>query len=827
MPSDDPTPSPFPPPLPVPAVAVPPTPPPYVPAPPGYGLPPPHTPIVPPHTTGFRWIVAAVVLLVAITLGTAGWMIFKARYIATLDPRVELSLEEKNRGVAAAFASPPVGAGTPQYAPIKSLLDAFQRATHQGSTVQLTPLCDGQRLFQEVERQGAYGELTYQQRRDNVKSIGATFTAGIVKHGGTLVWDRYQICQIQLTDGGDEALVSIRAYPAGGGVYKSRWWLYKRSGHWRIYDTESVESCNRRSTLYAASIGGFGSPSPNWNQAYQNATPAVAALNSGKMPQAEQFLQKMDGTTFPPPYEAFRWLDWADLRIGQHRYREALAFCDKAESSLPGMPQLDRMRAQCFNDLQEYDHAVASGLRFEAAVGPDGMGDELLGIAYDGLSRTEEAASAFRRALDVEPQRGYCLWALARDMGSGKLRGDDAQWTSELTTRFAQTPNPHVLFLAAAPGLDDAKTLHAFELLNAAYRRNNAGDPWLHYYEAEDKSRHKQYKEAAAILKGLLNQGENANESATFLSHFVTTSVLAGEAVEAYEAAADRRAVFRSLAGQMLWKKETAPLQRLIDVHVKQCPDDAWAHYYQAKLHEKAGKPDAAEREFALATANAATLSEADGRSARETIRSAYVRARSQAGRGLSAYADIGPKKPTFDQLAWHFSAENEADNLEQLIRARRADAASDADLPLWEAEVNFERKQYAQAAARLRSLAVARPASFKADEDGPSHWEDLLARSLLRANRLPEALAEARIVAQRDKDFRYLAAAEALSGHVSAAEKALDQCLEDGSDPEDLYDDDDLGPILKTPPFAAWRLKNPMPAKRPATTLPSDADDD
>jgi hypothetical protein len=54
-----------------------------------------------------------------------------------------------------------------------------------------------------------------------------------------------------------------------------------------------------------------------------------------------------------------------------------------------------------------------------------------------------------------------------------------------------------------------------------------------------------------------------------------------------------------------------------------------------------------------------------------------------------------------------------------------------------------------------------------------------------------------------------YLAIVEAAANHPAEAERAVQECLESGMNPADLNGDEDLGPLLNAPQFAALRKKH------------------
>src|SRR5262249_29219799 len=147
----------------------------------------------------------------------------------------------------------------------------------------------------------------------------------------------------------------------------------------------------------------------------------------------------------------------------------------------------------------------------------------------------------------------------------------------------------------------------------------------------------------------------------------------------------------------------------------------------------------------------------------REEFRSRRVHTLFEEGKGLAAYENIGPRKATFDQLALlAFYAEN-GKLLEALVDAHRKADPHDKDLPGWEAEVHWLKKEYAKVALvltehRQEVLAKSQP---------QWRFKDRLVRSLVRLKRLDEALKEYKAL-KEDSDPLYAAIILAMAGDVA-----------------------------------------------------------
>src|SRR5205823_6859541 len=131
---------------------------------------------------------------------------------------------------------------------------------------------------------------------------------------------------------------------------------------------------------------------------------------------------------------------------------------------------------------------------------------------------------------------------------------------------------------------------------------------------------------------------------------------------------------------------------------------------------------------------------------ARERILSRRVFVRCQAGKGLSAYDDIGPRGATFDQLAGWFAQGREGKRLAALVAAHRRNEPGDPKLPLWEAEAAWLAQDHA---AAVRLLQKHRDGVF-ADPANRFKFAHRLLHGLANFGRLDEFRKEAEALVRR-----------------------------------------------------------------------------
>jgi hypothetical protein len=175
----------------------------------------------------------------------------------------------------------------------------------------------------------------------------------------------------------------------------------------------------------------------------------------------------------------------------------------------------------------------------------------------------------------------------------------------------------------------------------------------------------------------------------------------------------------------------------------------------------------------------------------------------------LTAYAEIGPRKATFDQMANSFSHGRKPEELGNLLAAHRAQEPGDADLPFWQAEYHWLRGEYADAAAILNAHK-----EYATKEQLGSWYAQRLVRSLVRAKRLDEAKRALETLPATVRPPLLPAVLAAVRGDVAETGRLLEEQVKTGYHPDLFYYDEDLGPALRSEAFRALRQKYPEPAQ-------------
>ena len=283
---------------------------------------------------------------------------------------------------------------------------------------------------------------------------------------------------------------------------------------------------------------------------------------------------------------------------------------------------------------------------------------------------------------------------------------------------------------------------------------------------------------------------------------------------EAYLAAASPREGFEAVAEHLVGKGDAAALRELIARHRQGHGTDPKVHYFEGEAEELSAGYDQAMEAFSRGL----DLAPAEDR---ESYRSRAVAAAFYADKAMHAYHRFGQgsdREPTFRQLATLSADNDELELLSSLLDRYRVDAPGDTALARWDAELCFRRGEYA---AALDLLARHKEALLKDESNTAAYW-DRRVRCLVRLKRFSEAVPEAEAQAGRGEGAMTLVAlAHAAAGNAGRAMAALDRHVagdEDGSAAQALYEDEDLGPLLRSGLLRAWRERHPPPSSRPAT---------
>ncbi len=188
-----------------------------------------------------------------------------------------------------------------------------------------------------------------------------------------------------------------------------------------------------------------------------------------------------------------------------------------------------------------------------------------------------------------------------------------------------------------------------------------------------------------------------------------------------------------------------------------------------------------------------------------------YLDVMHELEKGLSGYRRLADRDRGFGFacLARTLYDDDKYDDLKKLVNRRRGET-KDLDLVLiWEAEILWRNDKNAELIPFLRRHAAA-----MARVEGEESWmpNDRLVRALIRLKKLDEAVREAKRIAAAGDEAYYLVMAYAASGRTAEAIHAFRRAVA-AHQPDDLYTDEDMGPLLRKPAYKELHKKYPPPS--------------
>ncbi len=550
---------------------------------------------------------------------------------------------------------------------------------------------------------------------------------------------------------------------------------------------------------------------------------AELALQAENLPML-QMLLAAHAKQEPDSHDVLRY-QWR-LRIKQRQFPEAVAFFNQSQDK----PADVKERAALLRDF--LFHMLDAGeplTAYRAAAEPL---DAFAQLAEDLLDR--ENISELTKLLEVHRKNrpnDLQVWLYEAEM---LLRDEDWEAAlsvltkglrhapAELRERFrsnyvyAMVKAGHGL-LAYQEAAEEQRTgtfeqvanlllmdKHSAELrkLLDARRPHAANDPDLLNREMQLCLLLKQYPEASGFLEQAYRRQTDDNRRRSYIANFVLTMHETGKTLEGYRAAPDAPAAFVPLARTLLHNKDERQLGALLGEYGKKHAATAVYRHYRGELHLLRGEVEPAVRELTAALALAPPQEQWG-------IRHTLLCARIKARETVAAYREAGANRGSFEEIANLCIREKNAVELETLLAAYRQAHPDDPRLPAWELELKWLQADYAGA---LKLLAEHRQGLFATSRYRWKH-ADYLVRALIKLKRPQEAVWEADAEAKKKYGNRLLLVlAHAAAGDVQQTQTALESLPEKRYMIVTCYQDADLGPILRSPPFAAVREKFPEP---------------
>ncbi len=638
-----------------------------------------------------------------------------------IEPALRKEVAEAFRPKAEVKVEAPAGDNAESF---RVFFDRLGGALRARDRDQLAAHLDTRRMLKEFRRAGLLPGIDAREEEAMHAVFSQSFLQALTRPEQLLQWERTEIRSVKfLADAPDEAVVIAR-HRNDDVLVRMRWWVRRDGGGWRVYDLEDLDTGIRVSTLVGSMIPPGGKlVAPEWTKAGPWANQVGRALLSGDLDAAQRALDAIAHHRFPPALEGLRWMFLGTIQIARQHPQEGLAHLDKARGFNPDMPMLDQLYGAAYNALGRHDKALDHIKKYSDLLGEDTNTCFHMGVALRGLGRTREAADAFRKSLDENANSLGTLSELRRTLPAGGK--------AEVTERFARVANPHEHFENLVGLAFGDRDPEGVEALVAVLRRQKTTDPVVDFCEARAKVLAGRPAEGVPLFKKAMAAMPDNQVRKDYVNAFLRDMAEARRAVDAYRAAPAPTVAFSFLAQELLNRRDQEGLRELLEAYRKDHKPDAWLHFYTAEMHVNAGAYDRAEAEFASA------MTAPPDDQARERFRAQRVAARVLAGKGMSAYADIGPRQATFVQLAELFSQRNDGKQLDTLIAAHRKNEPADPKLPLWEADARWIAKDYAAVAKLLQEHRAAAAADRQ------------------HAGKLPYRLIRSLVHLKRDDDVR------------------------------------------------------------------------
>ncbi|HZZ80913.1 MAG TPA: tetratricopeptide repeat protein, partial [Gemmataceae bacterium] len=401
------------------------------------------------------------------------------------------------------------------------------------------------------------------------------------------------------------------------------------------------------------------------------------------------------------------------------------------------------------------------------------------------------AVAAYRLGWKHLPEAKKQRWSHAYQFAAVKL-GKPVQAYVDMGSR------PDQFRQLTTTLLNDKQTDQFEELMKVQRRQQRNLIPELPAYEARLKLLHGKHAEAADLLLNYLKDRPRAEQQRigdSFLNDLARFDL----APESYRCLPDKRDAFGYMVFKYRLPERAKEYGRLIEEHARLHPDDPRLLIERAELHFLKKEYAEAEKTFVQAR----RINPKDNQA-----RFGLIRTRIRLGKAADAYRELGASSQTFLDVANQCVFLKDGAQLERVVAAHRKAFPSIKNLTVWDIEVLYQKKDYAETVKALE----ANRALFKS----PLHrWkcESYLVRSLVKLKKTDAAIAEAETIAKRrDSSQVLLALAVASKSDVPRLIELFEKKNVQRFFLEDCYRDEDLGALLRSDAFSKLRERFPPP---------------
>src|SRR5262249_47023521 len=133
---------------------------------------------------------------------------------------------------------------------LKPLFEAITSAHKRRNQSAMGDEIDGERFADEGLDSGLLGSLSFRQRITFRAGLTSGMAEGLTPGPGEATWDLFDIRRVRKLSP-DEAVAVVVHRPKSGHSEKVRWWVIRRSGRWKAYDYEYLNTGIRNSVISA------------------------------------------------------------------------------------------------------------------------------------------------------------------------------------------------------------------------------------------------------------------------------------------------------------------------------------------------------------------------------------------------------------------------------------------------------------------------------------------------------------------------------------------------------------------------------------------------
>lgn len=677
-----------------------------------------------------------------------------------------------------ALASPLLAASpqddTALHEEVQSFFDQLTKGIEERDTELISTCLDFDHLADEMETLGV--DMPPGFMLGLRMGLIAGFTGGDFDH----LTERLELRSVEPESDGTTRVI-IRVMDPDLEVWTIlRWWLVRgEDARWRTYDWMDLDLGLRASTLMAAAVHDSSGDLLQFIEVMQQFD---AALVADDYTSAQRLIEQLGELEVPDSLKAVYWVQRAALETLLEEYESALVGLDRAQALSDTTPLVHILRATVLSALERYPEALASAERYQAILGTDADTDASVGFLLIELDREEEAFPVLLRALEDNPGSLDALGELMRLHGNGH--------DEELLRRLAAFPDVRGWFDALAGYLLEVEALAALRFCCAQLDALAPEDTNVEYYLAEAEAAEENFRAAAQILVGVLPDVP-AGEREIYLGNILTYGgVWDDDPVWAYaQVPDDAHFAFDYLAWEIDAGEEgDEPFEALAARHAADHPRDYRPAFHRGRRTCLRGDYGTSEEHFAKAMQLASADEDLD------TVLEMRVENLIRAGKVSAAYT-LEPTERAWEWILDSCYWSEDAEALLAGVELRRADHPNDAELGAWQGYAHWLRGEEEQAAELLGKADLF---ATRLEESGYT-WalQEAMLRAMVRTGRAKEARG---FLVKPGVDPFHVLLLRAHLGNARRTASAVEACLELGWEPEELLQDEDLGPALADP---------------------------